>query len=56
MYDPYIHVAQNVLCTHAVVEGPGIDTKEFEPVHGKTNNLGSDQVRHKPSCTVAEDG
>ena len=22
----------------------------------KTNNLGSDQVRHKPSCTVTEDG
>ena len=22
----------------------------------KTNNLGSDQVRHKPGCTVTEDG
>ena len=27
-----------------------------EPVHEKTNNLGSDQVRHKPGCTVTEDG
>ena len=26
-----------------------------EPVRGKTNNLGSDHVRHKPGCTVAED-
>ena len=22
----------------------------------KTNNSGSDQVRHKPGCTVTEDG
>ena len=56
MYYRYIHVAQNDLCTHAVVEGSGIDTIEFEPVHGKTNNLGSDQVRHKLGCTVTEDG
>ena len=28
----------------------------FEPVHEKTNNLGSDQVRHKPGCTFTEDG
>ena len=27
-----------------------------EPVREKTNNLGSDQVRHKPACTVTEDG
>ena len=26
-----------------------------EPEREKTNNLGSDQVRHKPSCTVTED-
>ena len=25
-------------------------------VHEKTNNLGSDQVQHKPDCTVTEDG
>ena len=27
-----------------------------EPMREKTNNLGSDQVRHKPDCTVTEDG
>ena len=27
----------------------------YEPVREKTNNLGSDQVRHKPGCTVKED-
>ena len=27
----------------------------FEPVREKTNNMGSDQVRHKPGCTVTED-
>ena len=26
----------------------------FEPVREKTNNLGSDQVRHKPCLTVTE--
>ena len=29
---------------------------ENEPVREKTNNFGSDQVRHKPGCTVTEDG
>ena len=28
----------------------------YEPVHEKTNNLGSEQVPHKPGCTVTEDG
>ena len=27
-----------------------------EPVHEKTDNLVSDQVQHKPGCTVTEDG
>ena len=27
-----------------------------EPVCEKTNNLGSDQVQHKPGCTVTENG
>ena len=27
-----------------------------EPVREKTSKLGSDQVRHKPVCTVTEDG
>ena len=26
----------------------------FEPPHGKTNNVVSEQVRHKPTCTVTE--
>ena len=24
--------------------------KQNEPVHEKTNSMGSDQVRHKPGC------
>ena len=28
----------------------------YEPVREKTNYFGSDQVRHKPGCTVTEDG
>ena len=27
-----------------------------EPPRGKTNNVVSDQVRHKPACTVTEAG
>ena len=30
--------------------------KTFEPLHEKTNNLGSDQVGHKSACTVTEEG
>ena len=28
----------------------------YEPSRGKTNNVVSEQVRHKPGCTVTEDG
>ena len=28
----------------------------IEPLHKKTNNSGTDQVLHKPACTVTEDG
>ena len=28
----------------------------YEPVREKTNNLGSDKVRHRPGCTVTEVG
>ena len=31
-------------------------TKINEPRHEKTNVLVFDQVRHKPGCTVTEDG
>ena len=27
----------------------------FQPPRGKTNNMVSEQVRHKPGCTVTED-
>ena len=27
---------------------------EIEPPRGKTNNVVSEQVRHKPTCTVTE--
>ena len=27
-----------------------------EPPRGKTNNVVSEQVRHKPACTITEDG
>ena len=30
--------------------------KTYEPPHGKTNNVVSDQVRHKPVCAVTEAG
>ena len=29
---------------------------EIEPSHGKTNNVVSEQVQHKPSCTSTKDG
>ena len=29
-----------------------MEPKPYEPVLEKTNNLRSDQVRHKPGCTV----
>ena len=28
----------------------------YEPLREKTNNLGSDQARHKPGCTITEEG
>ena len=28
----------------------------YEPSHGKTNNVVSEQVRHKPDCKSTEDG
>ena len=31
------------------------DKQSFESVHEKANNLGSEQVGHKLSCTVTED-
>ena len=41
-----------------IVALPGLllTYKIIKPQREKTNNLGSDQVRHKPDCTVTEDG
>ena len=36
------------------VDGPMFITIVFEPSRGKTNNVVSEQVRHKPACTVTE--
>ena len=33
-----------------------IKVSRFEPPRGKTNNVVSKKVRHKPACTVTEDG
>ena len=33
-----------------------LGTDTIEPVCEKTNNLGPDQVQHKPGCTVTKDG
>ena len=44
------------MCYHEQPARPGPESKLNEPVREKTNNLGSDQVRHKWGCTVTEDG
>ena len=28
---------------------------KYEPMREETNNLGSEQIRHKPACTATED-
>ena len=33
--------------------GQALDSNKFEPVREKTNNLVSDQVRHKPTCKIS---
>ena len=38
-----------------VVSDVSIDGCLFEPSRGKTNNVVSEQVRHKPGCTSTED-
>ena len=34
---------------------PGLEFIKCKPVRKKTNNLGSDQVRHKLACTVTDE-
>ena len=31
-----------------------VSTSVYEPSRGKTNNVVSDRVQHKPTCTVTE--
>ena len=45
-----------VITPHSCQSSHGKIVLLFEPAHEKTNNLGSDQVRHKLGCTVTEDG
>ena len=40
---------------HVSISG-SYNKERYEPVRKKTNNMGSDRVRHKPGCTVTEDG
>ena len=53
------HACSCVIVIHNIKTSPlkplG-QSKPIEPVREKTNNLGSDEVRHKPGCTSAEDG
>ena len=42
--------------THKVALTRVSQYAENEPVCKKTNNLGSDKVRHQPGCKVTEDG
>ena len=39
-----------------ILSGKLTGTVIFEPPCGKTNNVVSEQVRHKPGCTVTEKG
>ena len=45
-----------VLLGQFCVVHPSHHFKLYEPPRGKTNNVVSEQVEHKPSCTSTEDG
>ena len=54
-------LSQTLLLKQTILSHPfPLQSNKFlliiEAVSEKTNNLGSDQVRHKPGCTVTEDG
>ena len=49
-------VDRRINMTHVFLKRACVSLKQFEPVLEKTNNFGSDQSRHKPGCTVIEDG
>ena len=44
---------QTVLLSATLTDGRFL--KRFEPPRGKTNNVVSEQVGHKPGCTITED-
>ena len=52
----FVHTFLDILSYFAVVVLPFCGLVLYEHVHEKTNNLGSDQVRHKLDCIVTGDG
>ena len=57
----YIHVVifvtnDGCVALQTVPSIRSVNTSCCEPVREKTNNLGFDQVQHKPDCTVTETG
>ena len=45
---------QDLLILESDARIPGRGALIYEPSRGKTNNVASEQVRHKPTCTVTE--
>ena len=65
-FDIFLIFAQNIDCGYTLEPPRRGGSNEYpqamyqdcastEPPPGKTNNVVSDQVRHKPTCTVTED-
>ena len=54
--DLIVRAIQNDLKDIQKSKSINITINLFEPVCEKTNNFGSDLFRHKPGCTVTEDG
>ena len=45
---------QNRFCYNGIHKDTKVMLKTYEPPRGKTNNVVSEQVRHKPACTSTE--
>ena len=45
-----------LLITLLIHDSFNIVNEQFEPRHEKTDVLVSDPIRHKPGCTIKEDG
>ena len=54
--DRFSCVPAQFLLKEAVVVKACVLLSLYEPRHEETNNVVSDQVKHKLSCTSAEDG